>query len=288
MSGSGFISSSGSTECNNTILSRFDTQACNRLLSLEIDRNNMEGQIQSLAQQLSSRVTSLETSKTTMGGQIQSLEQQRQEQTMLNQGILLTLDDNIQAIRALQQASKLPGPAGPQGVEGPAGPAGAQGPQGPAGERGPAGPAGPAGHADPAGPAGPAGPEGTQGPQGPQTGGYFSRCPVGTVRHIQGVDINNPNVDCYDSNGNPTTLSISPDELNKNYCTDTGANLLQVDYQNNNYICTDWDGNILASGNFATSNQDGFTSHVYEFKSRKGRNVERFSQNTNGKCKARY
>ena len=31
-----------------------------------------------------------------------------------------------------------------------------------------------------------------------------------------------------------------------------------------------------------------FTSHVYEFKSRKGRNVENFSQNTNGKCKARY
>ena len=31
-----------------------------------------------------------------------------------------------------------------------------------------------------------------------------------------------------------------------------------------------------------------FTSHVYESKSRKGRNVENFSQNTNGKCKARY
>ena len=35
-------------------------------------------------------------------------------------------------------------------------------------------------------------------------------------------------------------------------------------------------------------NASGFTSHVYEFKSRKGRNVEDFSQNTNGKCKARY
>jgi len=31
-----------------------------------------------------------------------------------------------------------------------------------------------------------------------------------------------------------------------------------------------------------------YTSNVYEFKSRKGRNVENFSQNTNGKCKARY
>ena len=32
----------------------------------------------------------------------------------------------------------------------------------------------------------------------------------------------------------------------------------------------------------------GFTSIIYEFKSRKNFNVENFSQNTNGKCKARY
>ena len=31
-----------------------------------------------------------------------------------------------------------------------------------------------------------------------------------------------------------------------------------------------------------------FTSHVYEFKSKRGRTVETFSQNRNGKCKARY
>ena len=37
----------------------------------------------------------------------------------------------------------------------------------------------------------------------------------------------------------------------------------------------------------ASMNQN-FTSNVNEFKSRKGRNVESFSQNTNGKCKARY
>ena len=32
----------------------------------------------------------------------------------------------------------------------------------------------------------------------------------------------------------------------------------------------------------------GFTSHVYEFKSKRSRTVETFSQNSNGKCKARY
>jgi hypothetical protein len=36
------------------------------------------------------------------------------------------------------------------------------------------------------------------------------------------------------------------------------------------------------------SMKQNFTSNVNEFKSRKGRNVESFSQNTNGKCKARY
>ena len=38
----------------------------------------------------------------------------------------------------------------------------------------------------------------------------------------------------------------------------------------------------------ANTERAGFTSNVYEFKSRKDRNVESFSQNTNGKCKARY
>ena len=32
----------------------------------------------------------------------------------------------------------------------------------------------------------------------------------------------------------------------------------------------------------------GFTSNVNGFKSRKGRRVESFSQNTNGKCKSKY
>jgi len=38
----------------------------------------------------------------------------------------------------------------------------------------------------------------------------------------------------------------------------------------------------------ASNMRQNFTSNVNEFKSRKGRNVENFSQNTNGKCKARY
>jgi hypothetical protein len=43
----------------------------------------------------------------------------------------------------------------------------------------------------------------------------------------------------------------------------------------------------IASDAISTMTQN-FTSNVNEFKSRKGRNVENFSQNTNGKCKARY
>jgi hypothetical protein len=37
-----------------------------------------------------------------------------------------------------------------------------------------------------------------------------------------------------------------------------------------------------------TPQKAGFTSNVYKFKSRRGRNVENFSQNTNDKCKAKY
>ena len=37
-----------------------------------------------------------------------------------------------------------------------------------------------------------------------------------------------------------------------------------------------------------TKIQQGFTSHVYELKSKKDRNVENFSQNANSKCKTRY
>ena len=39
---------------------------------------------------------------------------------------------------------------------------------------------------------------------------------------------------------------------------------------------------------YIDNSMDNFTSNINRFKSRKGRNVENFSQNTNGKCKARY
>ena len=53
------------------------------------------------------------------------------------------------------------------------------------------------------------------------------------------------------------------------------------------YTNTTADGVITCTLQQNQQNQ-AFTSHVYEFKSRKGHNVESFSQNTNGKCKARY
>jgi hypothetical protein len=52
-----------------------------------------------------------------------------------------------------------------------------------------------------------------------------------------------------------------------------------------NYKVTTSNANSIVS---CTSGTSGFTSIVYEFKSRKNFNVENFSQNTNGKCKIRY
>ena len=41
-------------------------------------------------------------------------------------------------------------------------------------------------------------------------------------------------------------------------------------------------------GNTYNYSKAGFTSNVYDFKSKRERNVESFSQNNNNKCKARY
>jgi hypothetical protein len=66
---------------------------------------------------------------------------------------------------------------------------------------------------------------------------------------------------------------------NVNYESDTGK-----------VSCVRADGYLELEANpyLSTDTKQNFTSNVNEFKSRKGRNVESFSQNTNGKCKARY
>lgn len=75
----------------------------------------------------------------------------------------------INAIRALEQRSMVPGPQGIQGTPGADGAQGLQGPQGEQGETGPAGPQGPAGVAGAQGPQGPKGDAGPQGPTGDVT-----------------------------------------------------------------------------------------------------------------------
>jgi hypothetical protein len=53
-----------------------------------------------------------------------------------------------------------------------------------------------------------------------------------------------------------------------------------------NTVTVLWDGSTAYQCNILPIS--GFTSNIYDFKSKKERNIENFSQNTNGKCKARY
>ena len=296
-------------DCNRPIMSGADAEICGvqkRLTSLEIDRNNMGGQIQSLSQQT------------------------QQQQYQIN-----SLGETAaREIRALQQASRLPGPAGPagpagaQGVEGPAGPAGAQGPEGaqgpqgpegPAGSVGPEGPAGSAGAQGPEGPAGsagaqgPAGPAGPEGPAGPvvrvaasDANSAAQVCPVNQALGRDGrlcVPVACPNgKPIMDSNGN-VGCEVKPNTMVALICPsgfeyvsdDEGMTKCGPMPESNmgrmgDDLCPSGYRIVDNNGSYSCVNTEtaGFTSNVYEFKSRKGRNVESFSQNTNGKCKARY
>jgi hypothetical protein len=90
----------------------------------------------------------------------------------------------------------------------------------------------------------------------------------------------NADMTCTDKNGDaqrtPKELMV-PHQVDPNCNNDNHNGTCEME------ICT-LDGATLTCLPYAPQK---FTN-VYEFKSRKGRNVESFSQNTNGKCKARY
>jgi hypothetical protein len=85
------------------------------------------------------------------------------------------------------------------------------------------------------------------------------------------------NMTCKNNNNEVVRMPaelLAPHQVDPNCNTDT------CEMQ----ICT-LDGNKLTCTPYVP--QAEFTN-VKGFKSKKGRNVEKFSQNTNGKCKARY
>ena len=224
-------------DCNRPIMSGADAEICGvqkRLTSLEIDRNNMGGQIQSLSQQT------------------------QQQQYQIN-----SLGETAaREIRALQQASRLPGPAGP------------------------AGPVVRVAASD--------------------ANSAAQVCPVNQALGRDGrlcVPVACPNgKPIMDSNGN-VGCEVKPNTMVALICPsgfeyvsdDEGMTKCGPMPESNmgrmgDDLCPSGYRIVDNNGSYSCVNTEtaGFTSNVYEFKSRKGRNVESFSQNTNGKCKARY
>jgi hypothetical protein len=129
------------------------------------------------------------------------------------------------------------------------------------------------------GPKGDVGPQGEVGPQGPP-GEVGPPGPPGPPNILSVICPNNADP-INDTNGNmgcqslDSTLVICP------------AGYLYLNDSNGNIKCSTCpEGYEYNDVSCVKTNPNGFTSNVFEFKSKKERKIENFSQN--GKCKARY